>query len=349
VSDPFKTGRPGAFYGRPVTPLNKAAAFIATHGRLLDRRRFELATGIAEADAGADCLLAALAGYGNPDGGYGHGLEPDLRTATSQPCAALHAFEVFEQIAVGADARSAGAPLGADARSAGAPLGADARSAGAPLGTIPAAARLCDWLGSITLPDGGLPFALPIPDRAGCAPYFLDVDPNQSSLHMTSMLAGIAHRIARHDGAVREHPWLATATEYSLRRIRLAEWPGFALEFHYALWFLDAVHDVVPEAAGELSRLGRYLPASGCLAVAGGAEGEALRPLDFAPMPNRPVRALFTAETIQAELDGLVSEQRHDGGWAVNWTAFSPAAALEWRGYATVRAVSILTANGRVP
>jgi hypothetical protein len=298
-----------------VTITDKAAEFIATHARLLDRRRFELTAG-GDGTAGGDAtapVLAALAGYGNPDGGYGHGLEPDLRTATSQPCAALHAFEVFEDIA----------PR-----------------------TSPAAARLCDWLGSITLPDGGLPFALPIPDRAGCAPYFLDIDPNRSSLHMTCMLAGIAHRVARHDPAVRAHPWLAGATEYSLRRIRQAEWPGFALEFHYALWFLDAVHDVRPEAAAELARLGGHLPASGCLAVAGGAEGEALRPLDFALIPDRPVRALFAAETVQAELDRLVSEQRADGGWTVNWAAFSPAAALEWRGYATVRAVAILTANG---
>ena len=34
-----------------------------------------------------------------------------------------------------------------------------------------------------------------------------------------------------------------------------------------------------------------------------------------------------------------------DGGWVVDHGSFSPIAALEWRGYATVRAVEILRAN----
>ena len=64
--------------------LNAAADFMATHARVLDRRRFELRTGGAD-PAGA---LAALDGYRNPDGGYGWGLEPDLRSPESQPGAA---------------------------------------------------------------------------------------------------------------------------------------------------------------------------------------------------------------------------------------------------------------------
>src|ERR1043166_161353 len=75
--------------------LNAAADFMATHARVLDRRRFELRTGNT-APAGA---RAALDGYRNPDGGYGWGLEPDLRSPSSQPGAAAHAFEVFEDVA----------------------------------------------------------------------------------------------------------------------------------------------------------------------------------------------------------------------------------------------------------
>ena len=36
---------------------------------------------------------------------------------------------------------------------------------------------------------------------------------------------------------------------------------------------------------------------------------------------------------------------RLDGGWVVDFGSFSPIAALEWRGYATVRAVEILRTN----
>ena len=40
--------------------------------------------------------------------------------------------------------------------------------------------------------------------------------------------------------------------------------------------------------------------------------------------------------------------QQDDGGWVVDFTAYSPAAALDWRGYATVGALTVLRANGRV-
>lgn len=288
------------------------ADYFSTRARLLDRRRYELLF----AGGPAEAALAALAAYRNPDGGYGSGLEPDLRSSTSQPVAALHAFEVFEEIAPG---------------------------------TAPECARLCDWLAATTLPDGGLPFALPIPDPAGCAPYFVDPDPTTSSLHMTSMLAAIAHRIARHDPAVRDHEWLATATAYSLRAIREVDGPGHALEFRYALQFLDAVHDVEPAAHAELARLGAFIPESGIMPVAGGADGEAMHPLDFAPEPDRPIRKLFPDAAIEAELDRLAAEQQDDGGWGVDWNAWSPAGAFEWGGWATVRALKILRANGRLP
>ena len=104
--------------------LSAAAGFMATHARVLDRRRFELLGGATD-PSGA---LSALDGYRNPDGGYGWGLEPDLRSPESQPGSAWHAFEVLAEIAPA---------------------------------TAPQSVALCDWLGSVSLADGGLPFALP--------------------------------------------------------------------------------------------------------------------------------------------------------------------------------------------
>ena len=281
----------------------KIAAFMQTHARLLDRRRYAHLTG-----AGVD-VRAALAAYRNPDGGYGSGLEPDLRDTASQPVAALHAFEVFEELAPE---------------------------------PVPETTALCDWLGRITLPDGGLPFALPVRDPVGVASFFAAADPAESSLHMTAMLAACAYRVASYDPEVRDHPWLATATTYAMDRIRAMTTPGHALEYRFALQLLDALGDT-----GELERLGAYLPTSGYLPVEGGAEGEAMRPLDFAPVPDRPIRTLFPADAVATELDALAAEQRPDGGWTVDWSAYSPAADLEWRGWSTVRAVHILRANGR--
>src|SRR5262245_37123920 len=109
----------------PDIDLDAATRFTAKHGRVLDRRRLELLLG--REDSIGD--IGALEGYRNPDGGYGWGIEPDLRSPESQPAGALHAFEVLAEAAPGMSERST---------------------------------QLCDWLVTATLRDGGLPFALPI-------------------------------------------------------------------------------------------------------------------------------------------------------------------------------------------
>ncbi len=67
--------------------LTAARGFLAGNARLLDRRRSEL---FFEGGDAAP-VLAALGAHRNADGGFGHGLDPDLRSPASQPAAAWHA------------------------------------------------------------------------------------------------------------------------------------------------------------------------------------------------------------------------------------------------------------------
>ncbi|MEV4377389.1 hypothetical protein [Streptosporangium sp. NPDC049644] len=291
--------------------LAAADAFMATHARVLDRRRFEVLRG----RQGPAAVLAALDGYRNPDGGYGWGLEPDLRSGESQTGAAAHAFEVFEDIAPA---------------------------------TTPRAVALCDWLESVSLPDGGLPFVLPLTGTAGCAPWWRDADPSVSSLQITAVSAAVAHRVALHDPAVAAHSWPARATRYCLTEIEAIETAPSAYVLAFAVRFLDVVHGRLPEAADLLRRLGEYLPADGRLHVEGGTEEETLYPLDFAPYPGGPARELFAPEVISADLDRLAGLQQDDGGWAVDYARISPAGSLDWRGHITVRAIDILRRNARI-
>jgi hypothetical protein len=99
---------------------------------------------------------------------------------------------------------------------------------------------------------------------------------------------------------------------------------------------------------GLLKRLGKHIPASGQLHVEGGTEAETLRPLDFAPSPDRPARALFTADVVSADLDRVAGQQQGDGGWTVDFARISPAGALEWRGYVTVANIGVLRHNARI-
>lgn len=294
-----------------MADLNQAREFMDAHARLLDRRRFELLLG----DGDPEATLATLATYANGDSGFGWALHPDLRTATSQPVGAMHVFEILEEVAAA---------------------------------TSPIAASLCDWLNRVSLSDGGLPFALPFDDGAGSAPMWARADSSGSSLLITCAVCAIANRIADRYPAVAEHTWLARGTDYCLGKIAAMDRPSMAIEFRFVLQLLDALHDEDAQAAGELRRLGAFLPASGTMPVEGGAEDEAMRPLDFSPEPDRPLRALIGAETITAALDGLAAEQDPDGSWDVDFTVYSPAAKLEWRGEATVRAIRVLKANGRL-
>jgi hypothetical protein len=289
--------------------LAAAAAFLAGSARVLDRRRFDLLFG----DGDPAGVLAAVDGYRNPDGGYGWGLEPDLRSRTSQPGGALHAFEAIADIAPATSGR---------------------------------ALELCDWLDGVTLPDGGLPFALPVPDPAACAPFWASADGTESSLQITSIVAATAHRVAAVDPAVAGHPWLARATGYCLTAVRNLGPDPQSMMLAFAAQFLDAASARVPEAVDLVDAVRPHVPADGLLHVAGGAEDEYMRPLDFAPFPGGPARTLFSDAVVERELERLADGQQPDGGWAVDFASYSPAATLEWRGARTVGALVLLEANG---
>lgn len=308
TSETFKPG-PGRTRQHGGMDLTAASAFLAGHARQLDRLRFELLTGAGDRTA----TLAALAGYRNPDGGFGWGLEPDLRSPESQPGAALHAFEVLAETGPG-----------------------DAGLAG----------PLCDWLASVTRPDGGLPFALPVTEPAGTSHWWLDADHTSSSLQISAAVAGQAHRAARLDPVLAGHPWLERITGFCLSSIAATARPH-AQELMFALGFLDAVHERRPEAAAQLERLGALVPADGGLPVEGGIEGEAIHLLDLSPEPGRPLRALLDPAAVERDLDRLEALQQDDGGWEVDFDSSSAAGALEWRGYRTVWAVRTLLAHGR--
>lgn len=137
---------------------------------------------------------------------------------------------------------------------------------------------------------------------------------------------------------MRGDAWLTRATRYCAERIARLELAVGALELRYVLWFLDAAHDVLRGAPGEL------VPADGVMPVEDGVDAVALRPLDFSPLPGRPLRRLIDPEAIGKDPERLAGGQQDDGGWAVGLASPTEADALEWRGYATVSAIKTLLA-----
>lgn len=75
----------------------RARDFMLQHARPLERALFA-----HESEAGPrSAVLDALAAYQNPDGGFGHALEPDVRLPDSSAIATLTALDVLRE--VGAD------------------------------------------------------------------------------------------------------------------------------------------------------------------------------------------------------------------------------------------------------
>ncbi|MDO9353224.1 MAG: hypothetical protein Q7T55_05990 [Solirubrobacteraceae bacterium] len=292
--------------------LDAAEAFLATHARPLDRHRFA----VLFRDASPGALLGALDGYANSGGGYGWGLEPDLRSSSSQPGGALHAFEALADLAPVIDFRSV---------------------------------RLCDWLADVSLDGGALPFAFPVTDPAGCAPFWVEADPAAPSLQITAVVAAEAHRVAKHDPTVVGHAWVDAATRWSLRAAAELGDDPFAMEVAFALRLVDLVNDRYPEeSAAALESLAKHFTGDGRLPVPGGAEGETMHPLDSVGRAGGPVTDLLDEGILEADLDRLEAGQGEEGGWTVDFDSFSPAASLDWRGNRTVGALITLREHGRL-
>jgi hypothetical protein len=282
-------------------PIDRVAAenFIWSAARLVDRHRYSMLF----ADGPREPVIDALRGYRNPDGGFGHALEPDLRCPASQPAPTLYALETLTE---------AGAVDGE--------LAGDAR----------------DWIARVAEPDGGIPSVLPGYERYPHAPWF---QPESGSV-LTFALGAVLHA-----GGVTEDAWLDRATDWCWRSIETAEQPGgYWLKFVCA--FLDAVPDEQRARAAIASLAARVDTAA--VVPVGGADGEALRPLDLSPRPDSRSRDLFSENEIEAHLDRVESEQQQDGGWMFDWLAWSPAQTTDWRGNVTLRALTWLADNGRL-
>lgn len=80
--------------------FEKARKFVYRHARPLDLARWQFAF----EDGDRERVLQALEAYQNPDGGFGHGLEPDFWNPNSTPVATWAATEYIREVRL-SDAR----------------------------------------------------------------------------------------------------------------------------------------------------------------------------------------------------------------------------------------------------
>src|SRR5580704_793717 len=285
------------------TPDFDAAADFLAGARVLDRRVFQRLFSGGQAEPVRD----AVAAYRNADGGFGHALEPDLRTPASQPAAVEMALRIMDL--------------------------ADAWDE-------PLVRAAIDWLATVAPAEGGATFVLPTLSQGPHAPWWVAPEGNPASPIQTGQIAGLLY--SRHFA----HPWLDGATRFMWSAIDELTEPENGYVMFGVLAFLEEVPDRA-RAAAAFDRVGPLLLSRGLVTLDPAAAGETQSPLDFAPRPDSIARRPLAPHTIQAHLDHLAAAQRDDGGWMFNWPAWSPAAEADWRGFLTVDALRVLRANGR--
>jgi hypothetical protein len=286
--------------------LAAAEQFLCSSARLLERHRFAHLFG----EGGPEPVLQALRAYRNPDGGFGHALEPDLRAPVSQPVGVQTAMEILHE------------------------AGAD---------DDPMIGPACDFLGSIAHADGGVPFALDSVARYPRGPWWQPG--GGSSLTQTAANAAALHTLGvSHpwlDGAT-AFCWRSIGgLDFSNPQA------GLGYDVLFAVSFLDVVPDA-SRAEAALDALRAPLLASGLVAIDPGTAGDVQNPIGLSPRPGSRSRRLFDDDTIDRHLDALAGGQQEDGGWTFPWPEWNPAATLEWRGIVTVQALRTLRANGRL-
>jgi hypothetical protein len=209
---------------------------------------------------------------------------------------------------------------------------------------------LCDWLATVSPPGGGVPFTHPSARAHPAAPHWHHADGTTASLNPTAALVGLLHR---HGIA---HPWLDEATAWCWPALGLTGSEGGAgseaLDLYSVRSALFLLDPAVPDQPAALpDRLGEAVRAHVALdpaLTAPGAPGHHIGPLEVAPFPDDPGRGLIPTGAVEAALDALEERQAADGGWELNFEPISFAGRAAWRGWATLGALLILRANGRL-
>lgn len=290
--------------------LARAGDYILHSARLLERRRFAYLFG----DGSAEDVVAALAPYRNPDGGFGNALEPDCRAPGSQPVTTMGALSILDEVGAVGDELTHG---------------------------------MCVYFTSVSAPDGGLPFVHPSARGYPMAPWWRIPDEYAGSLIPTANVAGLLFK----NGV--DHPWLGPAAEFCWRHVD-ALTDTHPYEVLACLEFLDHHPDRdrarrAVDRLGQMVRSGRLVRLTGDEPTPPGyAAGELKMPHDYAPRPESLARQWFTDAELGSSVDGLVAEQGADGGWPVRWKIWHPVTAHEWGGWVTIEALSILRAYGRL-
>jgi hypothetical protein len=292
--------------------LDRARQFVAVKGRLLDAVLVQHALG----DGSGTDVLVALAPYQNDDGGFGHGLEPDLRTPASTAIATSAAAQILRRIKAPADH-----PIVED--------------------------MVAYLIETIDRDQGVWPIVGPAVDEAPHAPWWsygpdLAAAWNGFRFNPTADLLG-----ALIDYAVRVPADLLNDVQARmLAHIQATERLGGAYDLMAAWRLAETVGLPAPLHGALTTLLVRSLAALP-------SDDPHVNFLELAPTATGPLADLTAARFAQAA-ETAIAGQQPDGHWAPFWTWAEVSAAgwfaaeADWHSLLTRHTIEVLAAHGLI-
>ncbi len=286
-----------------------ARNFILTNARMIERRlyAFYFENGPMEG------VFHAVYAYRNPDGGFGHGMEPDTASPESQPLFSIMALETLDEV-----------------------------------GYLTKEIILADFMPyfeSITTEKGGIPWMFRPKSEYPCEGHFKTVK-EWAALSTTAPLLGILEKYNI------DIPWMQKAEQFVWDEIeRIKEKHVFcSLCTPRRLQFLQYTKSR-DQAKKALKDLKKWILADGVLCQDKTDDGWGLygkpHSLNYAPSPKSILYPLFPKEMIHADLDALINHQKNDGRWDT-WYGLSEGMKLEWAGIQTLWALKTLRNYDRI-
>ncbi|MFK7933289.1 MAG: hypothetical protein AB8G22_07255 [Saprospiraceae bacterium] len=287
----------------------KARDFILTNARMIERRLF--AFHFENGDKTG--VFHAVYAYRNADGGFGHGMEPDTASPESQPLFSVMALETLDEV-----------------------------------GYLTAELILQDFMPyfeRITTEKGGIPWMLRPTSQYPCGDHFKTVK-EWAALSTTAPLLGI---LEKYDIDI---PWMKNAEKFVWKEFERLKGKHAFCYLCVPRWltFLEHTKSQV-KAQHTIEDLKNWILTGDLLCKDQADEGWGLygkpHSLSYATQPDNILNAVFSKETIESDLAGLINKQQSDGRWDT-WYGISEGTKLEWAGIQTLWSLKILQAYGRI-
>ncbi|MCW5516033.1 hypothetical protein [Muriicola sp. Z0-33] len=287
----------------------KARDFILTNARMIERRLFQFYFENGDKEG----VFHAVYAYRNPDGGFGHGMEPDTASPESQPLFSIMALETLDEV-----------------------------------GYLNKEIILNDFMPyfkSITTEKGGIPWMFRPKSSYPCEAHFKTVK-EWAALSTTAPLLGI---LEKHNVAT---PWSEKAEQFVWNEIeRIKEKHAFChLCVPRRLQFLQYTKSR-EKADKALENLKKWIKADGVICKDKTDDGWGLygkpHSLCYTSSPDSILNTLFSEEEIASDLDELVRRQKEDGRWDT-WYGISQGTKLEWAGIQTLWTLRVLKNFDRI-